>query len=159
MSVRSLGKCLTLMFLALTVTVVISGAYVNAWEIGGNSYPLVNFDFTIVPTRTLVRMQPYSSGSLAIWVKPFCTNSTSFIQCDTTVLQTISLSLTGCPGVAYCTLDRQVVLAPPLYSASSEFVIYSFSGSTAGPSTITVTGTDQFGHTHSAQFGVILCYC
>jgi hypothetical protein len=53
------------------------------------------------------------------------------------------------------------VLLPPLYQAGSNFIIYTFHGISVGssPYLITVTGTDQFGDTHSASFGVIVCYC
>lgn len=159
---RRYARFTSIMFLVLTLTFVI-GAYAYAYEQGNennNSYPLSNFDFTITASRTLIRMQPSQSGSLVIWVKPFCTNSTSFALCDTTVLSAINLQITGgCPQSSFCILDRTQLLAPPLYSASSEFLIYSFSMAPAGVSTITVTGTDQFGHTHSTQFGVVQCYC
>jgi hypothetical protein len=154
-TVRRCAKCLGLMFLVVTLTLVIGGSYANA----ANSFPLSNFDFTITASRTLIRIQPSSSGSLVIWVKPFCTNSTSFALCDTTVLQTVNLQLSGCPPSSYCGLDRTLVLARPLYSAASEFVVYSFSSNPSSVTPITVTGTDQFGHSHSAQFAVILCYC
>jgi hypothetical protein len=161
-TIRRYAKCVSIMFLVITLTLVIGGAYANAYENGnesGNSFPPQNFDFTITASRTLIKIQPSASGSLVIWVKPYCTNSTSFILCDNTVLQTVNLQLSGCPTGSYCTLDRTQVLVPPRYSAPSDFVIYSFSMGTSSVATVTVTGTDQFGHSHATQFGVILCYC
>ncbi len=161
-TIRRYAKGAIIMFLVITLTLVIGGAYANAYENGnesGNSFPPQNFDFTITASRTLIKIQPSASGSLTIWVKPYCTNSTSFILCDNTVLQTVNLQLSGCPTGSYCTLDRTQVLFPPLYSAPSHFVIYSFSMSTSSVINVTVTGTDQFGHSHATHFGVILCYC
>jgi hypothetical protein len=161
-TIRRYAKCVSVMLLVVTLTLVIGGAYANAYENGnesGNSFPREDFDFTITASRTLIKIQPSASGSLVIWVKPYCTNSTSFALCDTTVLQTVNLQVSGCPTGSYCSLDRTQVLNPPLYSGSSEFVVYSFSMSTTSVTTVTVTGTDQFGHSHATQFGVILCYC
>jgi hypothetical protein len=157
-TVRGCAKSFALLFLVATLTLVIGVSYANA----ANSYPLTNFDFTITASRTLIRIQPGSSGSLVIWVNLFCTNSTSrgpWALCDRTVLQTVNLQLSGCPTGSYCALDRTVLLEPPLYSATSNFVVYSFSALPTAVTTITVTGVDQFGHSHAAQFALILCYC
>lgn len=155
-AVHGYARAIGLIFLAVTLTLVISGSFTYAYE---TPYPLVNFDFTLTASTTLVKAQPGSSGSLVVWVSLFCTNSTTVIRCDSTVLQSVNLETSGCPSTAFCILDRTQVLVPPLYGAGSNFFIYSFSFTPSGVTTITVTGTDQFGHTHATQFGVILCYC
>jgi hypothetical protein len=164
-TIRRYAKCVSIMFLVVTLTLVIGGSYVNA----DNSWPLHSFDFTIHASTTLIRMQPGSSGSLAVWIEPYCngqedpTPSVSWALCNTNELVTVNLTVSGCPSNLYCILDRTQVQAPPLYRTQSEFLVYSFTCATfscttftSTPTTVTVTGTDQFGHTHSAKFGVIL---
>lgn len=168
-TIRQYAKCVSIMFLVVTLTLVIGGPYVNAFNPPGGTPPLSNFDFTIHASTTLIRMQPGSSGSLAIWIEPYCngqydpTPSVSWGLCDTNELMTVNLTVSGCPSNLYCILDRTTVQAPPLYRTQSEFLVYSFTCATFScttassiPTTVTVTGTDQFGHTHSAKFGVIL---
>jgi hypothetical protein len=164
-TVHSYAKTMGLIFLVLTLTLIISGSYVSATQLP----PPANFDFVIAASRTLIKMQPGASGSVAIWVQLFCPNSTANQLCDSTQLQTVSLQLSGCPSSLYCMMDRAVVLAPPLYTADSNLVVYSFALNPCVPikcsnvntnaATISVTGIDQWGHTHTAQFGVIVCYC
>jgi hypothetical protein len=141
---------------------VMSGA-IDVYGFPGLGPNIPAHDFTLTASKTLIKIQPGMSGSLVIWVNLYCPNSTSSfvnIRCDTTILQTVNLQIVGgCPGGAYCILDRTQVLVPPFYQAATDFFIYSFSLSGGGVSTITVVGTDQFGQTHSTQFGVALCYC
>ena len=136
--------------------VVLSGPFLYAYQ---TPFPIMNYDFAISASTTLVRMQPGSSGALVIWVSLFCPNSTSTIRCDSTVLQTVTLQSSGCPSSSFCMLDRTQLLVRPLYGVGSNFVIYSFAYTSSAVTTITVTGTDQFGDTHSTQFGVVLCDC
>jgi hypothetical protein len=143
--------------LVVASTLAVSGLFVNATF--PPTYPLDEYDFTISASTTLVRAQPGSSAALVIWVSLFCPNSTTTIKCDSTVLQSVTLQSSGCPSGSFCILDRTQVLVPPLYGAGSNFLIYSFSFAATGVTTVTVTGTDQFGHSHSTQFGVILCNC
>jgi hypothetical protein len=143
--------------LIVTLTLLVSGSFVIATF--PPTYPVGNFDFTISASTTLVRAQPGSSAALVIWVSLFCPNSTTTIKCDSTVLQSVALQSSGCPSGSFCMLDRTQVLVPPLYGAGINFLIYSFSFAATGVTTVTVTGTDQFGHSHSTQFGVILCNC
>jgi len=158
-TVRQYAKSAGIIMLIVGLTVVMSGV-VNVYGFPGLGPNIPAFDFTITASRTLIKTQPGMSGSLVIWVNLYCPNSTSTILCDSTILQTVNLQIVGgCPGGAYCILDRTQVLVPPLYGAASNFFIYSFSLSGSSVSTITVIGTDQFGQTHAAQFGVILCYC
>ena len=125
------------------------------------TFPVNNFDFSITTSTTLVKIQPGQTGGLVVWVNLYCPNSTTTIRCDSTVLQTITLSILGCPAGAFCSLDRQQVLVQPLYQAGSNLIIYTFATITpaSGLTLLTVVGTDQFGHTHSATFGAIVCYC
>jgi len=126
------------------------------------TFPVNNFDFTVTPSTTLIKIQQGESGGLVVWVAPYCPNSTTTIRCDSTVLLTITLTISGCPSGAYCALDRQQVQMPPDYEAGSNFIIYTFSTVTATNNLvapITVTGVDQFGVSHSATFGVIICDC
>jgi hypothetical protein len=159
------GRALAVAFLSLTLMLVVGGVYVNAYQSPPYpfppTFPVNNFDFTISTSRTLIMIQPGESGGLVVWVNPYCPNSTTTIKCDSTVLQSVQLTISGCPGGAFCILDKQQVLLPLLYQAGSNFIIYTFPTSPVGslPSLITVTGTDQFGDTHSASFGVIVCYC
>lgn len=139
------------------ILILVSAPYAYAYI---TPFPIINFDFTLTSSTTLVRMQPEASGTAVIWVNLFCPNSTLTIRCDPTVLQYITLKVdSGCPSASYCMLDRTTILVPPLYGAGSNLIIYSFSTSTSGVTTITVTGIDQFGNSHSTQFGVVVCYC
>ena len=161
-TINRLARVLSLISLAVMVTVAISGSFVHAYV---TPYPIENFDFTLSASTTLVKMQPGASGILTVWVNPFCPNSTMAIRCDSTVLQTVTLKSSGCPPASFCMLDRTQVLVLPLYGAGSNFVIYSTSCSSSpcsstssGVTTVTVTGIDQFGHSHTATFGVAVSY-
>ena len=170
------AKIVILIFLAVTLTVAVTGSYVNAWV----SYPQGNLDFVLTASNTLIKMQPSSSGSLVVWVRSYChnfdynftQNSTANHLCDSEYSYAplnVNLQFSGCPTGAFCALDRQQVLAPFKYGGGSNFVVYSFASSfcassnfcTPPPSvsTIIVTGTDAFGHSHSVRFGVVTCYC
>ena len=158
---------LALGLLALTLSLVAAGALVDVNAQWSPPYPFpptfpVNeFDFTITTSATLIKIQPGETGALVVWLDLYCPNSTTTIKCDSTVLHSVTLSISGCPGGAFCTLDKQQVLLPPLYQAASNLIVYTFLGITtsSGLSQMTVTGTDQFGQTHTATFGVIVCYC
>jgi len=166
-------KIVALIFLAVTLTIAVTGTYVNAWV----SYPEGNLDFVLTASTTLVKMQPGQSGSLVVWVRSYChnfdynftQNSTANHLCDSDYSYAplnVNLQFSGCPTSAFCALDRQQVLAPFKYEGNSHFVVYSLSSfcppSTICPapnvSTIIVTGTDMFGHTHSVRFGVVIGY-
>lgn len=159
-------RALAVVFLVITLTLV-GSMFVDVNAQQGPPYPFPptfpvnNFDFSITPSATLVKIQPGETGGLVIWVNLYCPNSTTTIRCDSTVLQTVTLSISGCPGGAFCILDRQQVQLPPLYQAGSNLIIYTFATITpaSGLTQVTVAGTDQFGHTHSATFDVIVCYC
>ena len=161
------GKLVGIAFLMLTLTLVASGAFASALNPPYDppypfppTFPVNNFDFTITTSTTLVKIQPGQTGSLVVWVNLYCPNSTTTIRCDSTVLQLVTLQTSGCPSGAFCELDRQQVLLPPLYQAGSNFLVYTFSPSSlSGVTPITVTGTDQFGRVRSATFGVAICYC
>jgi hypothetical protein len=153
-------------FLMLTITLVASGAFANAFNPPYDppypfppTFPVNNFDFTISTSATLIKIQPGQTGSLVVWINLYCPNSTTTIRCDSTVLQLVTLQTSGCPGGAFCILDKQQVLLPLLYQAGSNFLVYTFSTSSTGVTPITVTGTDQFGRTRSTTFGVVVCYC
>ena len=156
-TIHRYARVFGLIFLTVMITVAISSSFVNAAYV--TPFPIYNFDFTLSASSTLVKMQPGSSGVLAVWISLFCPNSTMTIRCDSTVLQTVTLQSSGCPSSSFCMLDRTQVLVPPLYGAGSNFVIYSFAFTSAGVTTVTVTGTDQFGHSHTTTFGVAVCYC
>ena len=162
---RIFGKAFGVTLLSLTLLLVVGGAYVNAYQSPPYpfppTFPPINFDFTITASTTLIRIQPGQSGAAVVWVNLYCPNSVTNIRCDSTVLQTVSLTISGCPGGAFCSLDRQQVTLVPVYQAGSNFIIYTFPAIpvSATPYLITVTGVDQFGDTHSATFGVIVCYC
>lgn len=160
---RDLCRALAVTFLALTLALVVSGASVNATQSPPYpfppTFPVNAYDFTISTSATLIRIQPGQTGGLVVWVNLYCPNSTTNIRCDSTVLQSVYLTVSGCPGGAFCILDKQQVLLPPVYQAGSNFIVYTFGTSSTGVTAITVTGTDQFGHTHSVSFGVIACYC
>jgi hypothetical protein len=159
------SRVATVALLSLTLVLVIGGAYVNAQQSPPYpfppTFPVNSFDFTISTSATLIKIQPSQSGGLVVWLNLYCPNSTTNIRCDSTVLQSVHLTISGCPGGAFCILDRQQVLLPPVYQAGSNFIIYTFPAIsvTATPYLVTVTGTDQFGDTHSASFGVIVCDC
>jgi hypothetical protein len=162
-----LRRVVAVTFLVLTLTLVVGSITVNVAAQWSPPYPFPptfpvnNFDFSITPSATLVKIQPGETGALVVWVDLYCPNSTTTIRCDSTVLLTITLSSLGCPAGAYCVFDRQQIQLPPLYQAASNFIVYTFSSITpaSGLTQVTVVGTDQFGHTHSATFGVIVCYC
>lgn len=167
---RRLGMVAVVAFLSLTLLSVGGSSMIVTAQQGPPynppypfppTFPVNEFDFRITPSTTLVKLQQGQTGALTVWIAPFCPNSTTTIRCDSTVLQTVYLSISGCPGGAFCALDKQVVQLPPDYQAGSNFIIYTFFGITASssPTLITVTGTNQFGVTHSATFGVIVCYC
>ena len=159
-------KIVALIFLAVTLTIAVTGTYVNAWV----SYPEGNLDFVLTASTTLVKMQPGQSGSLVVWVRSYChnfdynftQNSTANHLCDSQYSYAplnVNLQFSGCPPGAFCSLDRTEVLAPFSYGAGSDFVVYSFSSSSSGVTLITVTGTDVFGNSHAVRFGVATCYC
>ena len=164
---REYQRALAVGFLALTLTLVVGSIFVDVNAIQSPPYPFPptfpvnNFDFTITTSATLVKIQPGQTGGLVVWVNLYCPNSTTTIKCDSTVLQTVTLSISGCPSGAFCTLGKQQVLLPPLYQAGSNLIIYTFATITpaSGLTTVTVAGTDQFGNVHSATFGAIVCYC
>lgn len=165
---REFQRALGVTFLVLTLLLMGGGIFTNVNAIQSPPYPFpptfpVNaFDFTITTSATLVKIQQGQTGGLVVWVNLYCPNSTTTIKCDSTVLQTVTLSISGCPGGAFCTLDRQQVQLPPLYQAGSNLIIYTFTTVPAASNQvvqITVTGVDQFGHMHSATFGAIICYC
>jgi len=160
---RVFCRALAFAFLALTLALGISGTFVHAVQSPPfpfpPTFPVNTLDFRISTSTTLIRIQPDQSDALVVWVDLYCPNSTTTIKCDSTVLQTINLQISGCPGGAFCILDRQQVNVPPFSEASSNLFIYTFSTSPIAPTLMTVTGTDQFGHSHSASFGVVACYC
>jgi hypothetical protein len=163
---RGFGKALAITILALTLTLVVSGAFVNATQSPPYpfppTFPVNNFDFTITTSTTLVKIQQGQTGGVVVWLDLYCPNSTATIRCDSTVLQIVTLYISGCPTGAFCSLDRQQVQLPPLYQGASNLIIYTFSTVPVGNNQvaqITVTGVDQFGQSHSTSFGVIVCYC
>jgi hypothetical protein len=165
---RELQKLLAVSFLVLTLTLVAGGVLVNVGATQEPPYPFPptfpvnNFDFAITTSATLVKMQPGQTGGVFVWVNLYCPNSTTNIRCDSTVLQTITLSISGCPSGAYCALDRLQMTVSPVSQGASGLTIYTFTTVPAAANSvaqITVTGVDQFGHAHSAVFGVIICYC
>jgi len=164
---RKIERAIAVTFLALTLALVAGGALTNVsayqpppWPFPP-TFPVNNFDFTIGTSTTLIKIQQGQTGGLVVWVNLYCPNSTTTIKCDSTVLQTVYLSISGCPSGAFCILSRQVVQIPPVSQGASNLIVYTFFGITAGSSPVlmTVTGVDQFGHTHSANFGVIVCDC
>ena len=164
---RKIERAIAVTFLALTLALVAGGALTNVsayqsppWPFPP-TFPVNNFDFTISTSTTLIKIQQGQTGGLVVWVNLYCPNSTTTIKCDSTVLQTVYLSISGCPSGAFCILSRQVVQIPPVSQGASNLIVYTFFGITAGSSPVlmTVTGVDQFGHTHSANFGVIVCDC
>jgi len=160
-TVYGCAKSIGLIFMVVGLTIVVSGAYINAYALPGFGPNIPAYDFTLTASSTLIKIQPGSSGALVIWVNPFCPGSTVLVvpQCDPTLISVVNLQVSGCAPGAFCILDRTQVLVTPLYSAESNFVMYSFSFTPTGVATITVTGTDQFGQSHVTQFGVIACYC
>jgi len=166
---RECQRVLAVTFLVLTIALMVGGIFTNVSATQSPPYPFPptfpvnNFDFTITTSTTLVKMQQGESGGLVVWVSPYCPNSVTPIKCDSTILSTITLTISGCPSGAYCALDRQQVqVLPPLYEASSNIIIYTFFSVGATNNQVfqmTVTGVDQFGDTHSAVFGVIICEC
>ena len=167
-TVSKYAKTAGVILLVVGITIALSGV-LNVYGFPGSGPDIPALDFTITASRTLIRIQPGMSGALTIWVNLFCPNSTSTIRCDSTILQHVTLQiLGGCPGGAYCVLDRTQLLVPPLYGAGSDFFVYTFTPADVSTqskmnlysvSTITIGGIDQFGQTHVVQFGVVLCYC
>jgi hypothetical protein len=164
---REFQKCAAVSFLVLTLTLVVGGivANVNATQSPPYpfppTFPVNNFDFILTTSATLIKIQQGQTGGLVVWVNLYCPNSTTTIKCDSTVLQTVTLTISGCPGGALCVLDRQQVQVPPLNQAASNLIVYTFINITPASSItkMTVTGVDQFGDTNSVTFGVIICYC
>jgi hypothetical protein len=172
-TIRQFAKCAAIILLIIGVTIFMSGV-INVYAFPGLGPDIPAQDFTLTASKTLIKMQPGMSGSLVIWANLYCPNATSsFVNhawsnynfaCDTSILQVVNLQIVGgCPGAALCVLDRSQILVLPVgpiaSEAASNFFVYSFSLTGGGVSTVTVVGTDQFGHTHSVQFGVALCYC
>ena len=167
---REFEKALAVTFLTLTLALVVGGVFTNVnatqWYSSPPypfppTFPVNNFDFTITTSTTLIKIQQGQTGGLVVWVNAYCPNSTTNIRCDSTVLQNVYLSLSGCPSGAFCILDRWTVQIPPVSQAASNLIVYTFFGiaASSSPVMVTVIGTDQFGQTHSASFGVIVCYC
>jgi hypothetical protein len=164
---REFERALAVTFLTLTLALLVGGVLTNAYAYQSPpwpfppTFPVNNFDFTISTSTTLIKIQQGQTGGLIVWVNLYCPNSTTDIRCDSTVLQTVYLSISGCPGGAFCTLSSQVVQVPPVSQAASNLIVYTFFGIAASTSPVmmTVTGFDQFGHTHSVTFGVVVCYC
>jgi hypothetical protein len=164
---REFERALTVTFLALTLVLVVGGIFgnVNAYQSPPYpfppTFPVNNFDFSLTTSATLIKIQQGQTGGLVVWVNLYCPNSTTNIRCDSTVLETVYLSISGCPGGAFCILSRQVVQVPPVSQGASNLIVYTFFGigASSSPVLMTVTGVDQFGHTHSTTFGVVVCYC
>jgi hypothetical protein len=164
---REIEVSVAAIFLTLALAVVVGPMFANVYAYQSPPYPFpptfpVNyFDFTITTSATLIKIQQGQTGGLIVYVNLFCPNSTATIKCDSTVLQTIYLSISGCPGGAFCIVSPQEVQIPPLSQGSTNLIVYTFFGGSvsSGPVLMTVTGVDQFGNTHSATFGVIVCYC
>ena len=164
---RELERALAVTFLTLTLALVVGGAFTNVsayqsppWPFPP-TFPVNNFDFTLTASKTLIQIQQGQTGGVVVWVNLYCPNSTTNIRCDSTDLQTVYLSVSGCPSGAFCVLDRQVVNVPPVSQASTDLIVYTFFGigASSSPVLMTVTGVDQFGHVHTLSFGVIVCYC
>ena len=164
---REIERALAVTFLTLTLALVVGGVLTNAEAYQSPPYPFPptfpvnNFDFTLTTSATLIKIQQGQTGGLFVWVNLFCPNSTTNIRCDSTVLQTIYLSVSGCPSGALCVLSNQVVQVTPVTQAASNLVVYTFFGGSASssPTLVTVSGIDQFGDAHSVTFGVVICYC
>ena len=116
---RNFGKALAVTLLALTLTLVVSGVFVNAYQSPPYpfppTFPPLNFDFTITTSTTLVKIQQGQTGGLVVWLNLYCPNSTTTIRCDSTVLQLVTLSISGCPGLGHFLFTRQA--ASPIASA------------------------------------------
>jgi len=166
-AVRTLEKTLAVTFLLLTLALVFSGIFTNVYAYQSPPYPYpptfppINFDFTITTSSSLIKIQPGQTGGVIVWVNLYCPNSVTNIRCDSTVLQTIYLTVSGCPGGALCVLSRQEIQIPPVSEAASNLFVYTFFGvsTSSSPTLMTVTGIDQFGQTNVASFGVVVCYC
>ena len=164
---REFEKVLAATFLVLTLALIVNGVVTNAYATQSPPYPFPptfpvnNFDFTLTASSTLIKIQPGQTGGLFIYVDLYCPNSVTDIRCDSTVLQNVYLAVSGCPGGALCILSKQELQIPPVTEGASSLIVYTFFGitSNSGPATMTVTGIDQFGHTHSVSFGVIFCNC
>jgi len=177
-TIRQVVKSAAIVLMIVGFTMVMSGI-LSVYAFPGLGPNIQAQDFTLTASKTLLKMQPGMSASLVIWANLYCPNSTSsFVSvgpsppsfaCDTTILPTVTLQIiSGCPGGAYCILDRTQILVLPVGPIASEsatnFFVYSFSyemGNNApggGVSTVTVIGSDQFGHVHAVQFGVAIGY-
>jgi hypothetical protein len=171
-TIRECAKSAAVILLIVGLTMVMSGA-INVYAYPGLGPNIQAQDFILTASKTLITFQPGMSGSLVIWATLYCPNSTSsFVSvgpsppsfaCDTTILPVVTLQIVGgCPSGALCLLDRTQIMIPPVGPIASEsatnFFVYSFYPSGSGVSIVTVVGTDQFGHTHSVQFGVAIGY-
>ena len=181
-TIRQCAKSAAIILMIIGVAIVMSGV-INVYAFPGLGPDIPAQDFILTASKTLIEMQPGMSGSLVIWATLYCPNATSsFVNhawsnynfaCDTTILPIVTLQIVGgCPSAALCVLDRtQIMIVPagPIASeAATNFFVYSLPssclscscGSCPGSSVsiVTVVGTDQFGHTHSVQFGVAIGY-
>lgn len=179
---RQRAKSAVVILLLVGVMIVMSGA-VNVYAFPGLGPDIPANDFILTASKTLINIQPGMTGSLVIWANLYCPNATSsFVShawsnynfaCDTSILQLVNLQIvSGCPSGALCILDRTQIMVLPVGPIASEaatnFFVYSLPtscvscscGSCPGSSVsmVTVVGTDQFGHTHSVQFGVAIGY-
>jgi len=182
-TLRQCIKSAGIILLIIGVTMVMSGA-ISVYAFPGLGPNIQAPDFILTASKTLINMQPGQSGALVIWATLYCPNSTSsFVSvgpsppsfaCDTTILPVVTLQIVGgCPGSALCILDRTQIMILPMGPIASEaatnFFVYSLvspctscgcgnSGCGSSVSMVTVVGTDQFGHTHSVQFGIAIGY-
>jgi len=181
-TIRQCIKSAGIILLVVGVTMVMSGA-ISVYAYPGLGPNIPAQDFILTASKTLINIQPGMSGSLVIWANLYCPNSTSsFVSvgpsppsfaCDTTILPLINLQIvSGCPGGALCILDRTQIwdlpVGPIASESASNFFVYSLATSCtscscgycpgSSVSTVTVIGTDQFGHTHAVQFGVAIGY-
>jgi hypothetical protein len=164
---RKFESALVVTFLTLTLFLVVGAVFTNVYAYQSPpwpfppTFPVNNFDFTITTSATLIKIQPGQTGGLIVWVNLYCPNSVTNIRCDSSVLQTIYLAVSGCPGGALCVLSRQEIQVPPVTESASNLFVYTFFGISASSSPVimTITGIDQFGNSHVASFGVVVCYC
>ena len=180
-TIRQCVKSGAIVLMVIGFAIVMSGA-INVYAFPGLGPNIQAPDFTLTASKTLIKIQPGQSGSLVIWANLYCPNSTSsFVSvgpsppsfaCDTTILPLINLQIiSGCPGGAYCVLDRTQIWDLPVGPIASEsatnFFVYDLTSACtacscgtcpSSVSTVTVIGVDQFGHTHAVQFGVAIGY-
>jgi hypothetical protein len=179
---RQCLKSVAVILLIFGVAIIMSGV-INVYAFPGLGPDIPAQDFILTASKTLIEMQPGMSGSLVIWATLYCPNATSsFVDhawsnynfaCDTTILPIVNLQIiSGCPGSALCILDRTQIMVLPVGPIASEaatnFFVYSLTNSCTAcscgsyqggsVSTVTVVGTDQFGHTHTVQFGIAVGY-